>query len=133
MTVSWLQNDATLKVLLPKEDENKAQHDTAFECIDALVLKACELHQVAVIKQAMKVYDTSISKPLTLVIEKADRDLTATQSTASDVIFEAKSVAGTTSAASKVLFDTFRSNVAFTVARALELKSFETRDGQFAM
>ena len=132
-TVSWLQTDATLKALLPKEDENKAQHDTAFECIAALVLKACELHQVTVIKQAMKVYDTSISKPLTLVIEKANRDLTATQSTASDVIFEAKSVAGTTSAASKVLLDTFRSNVAFTVARALELKSFKTRDGQFAM
>ena len=84
---------------------------------------------MTVLNQAIKVYDTLITKPLTLVIEKANRDLTATQSTASDVIFEAKSVAGTTSVVSKVLLDTFRSNFAFTVARALELKSFKIEMG----
>jgi hypothetical protein len=98
-----------------------------------LVLKACELHQTTVCNQVIKVCDSSITTPLTLVIEKANRDLTTTQSSASEVIFEAKSVAGTTSAASKVLLDTFRANVAFTTARALELKSFKTRDGQFAI
>ena len=91
------------------------------------------MHQTIVCNQLAKLYDSSITKPLTLVIEKAIRDLTATQSSASEVIFEAKSAAGTTSAASKVLLDTFKANVAFTIARALELKSFKTRDGQFAM
>ena len=67
------------------------------------------------------------------MVEKANRDLTATQSSASEVIFEAKSVAGTTSEATKVLLDPFNANVAFNVARALELKSFKTRDGQFTM
>ena len=32
-TVNWLQADATLKTLLPKESDNKDQYDTAFECI----------------------------------------------------------------------------------------------------
>ena len=124
---------ATLKALLPKESVNKDQHDTAFECIAQLVLRACEIHQAIVCGQVIKHNDSSITKPLTLVIEKLNRDLTATQPAASDVIFEAKYVAGTTSAASKVLLDTFKANVAFTIARALELKSFKTRDGQFAM
>ena len=132
-TVSWLQTDATLKALLPQQADNEAQYKTAYECIAQLLLKACAMHQTTVCNQAVKLFDSSITKPLTLVIEKANRDLTATQSTASDLIFEAKSVAGTTSAASKVLLDTFRANVAFTVARALELQSFKTRDGQFAM
>ena len=77
--------------------------------------------------------DCSITKPLTLVVEKTNRDLTATQSSVNEVIFEAKSVAGTTSEATKVLLDTINANVAFNVARALELKSFKTRDGQFAI
>jgi hypothetical protein len=75
----------------------------------------------------------SITKTLTLVVEKANRDLTATHSSASKVIFEAKSVAGTTAEATRALLGTFNSNLAFNVARALELKSFKTRDGQFAI
>ena len=94
-TVSWLQTDATLKALLPQQADNEARYKTAYECIAQLVLKACELHQTTVCNQVIKVCDSSVTKPLTLVIEKANRDLTATQSTASDVIFEAKSVAGT--------------------------------------
>ena len=67
------------------------------------------------------------------MVEKANRDLTTTQSSASEVIFEAKSVAWTTPEATKVFLDTFKANVTFTLARALEFKSFKTRDGQFAM
>ena len=97
------------------------------------MLRACEIHQATVLNQVVKLVDSSITKALTLVVENANRDLTAPQSSASEVIFEAKSVAGTTSEATKVLLDTFKANVAFTIARALELKSFKTRDGQFAM
>ena len=99
------------------------------------MLRACEIHQATVLNQVIKLCDSSITKPLTLqlVVEKAIRDLTATQSSASEVIFEAKSVAGTTSEATKVVLNTFKANVAFTIARALELKSFKTRNGQFAM
>ena len=131
--VKWPQADAIMKALLPKESVNKDQYDTAFECIRPLVLRACEIHQATVLNQVVNLVDSSITKPLTLGVEKANRDLTATQSSASEVIFEAKSVAGTTYEATKVLVDTFIANVAVNVARALELKSFKTRDGQFAM
>ena len=97
------------------------------------MLRVYEIHQATVFNQVVRLVDSSITKPLTLVVEKANRDLTATQSSASKVIFEAKSVVGTTSEATKALLNTFNANVAFNVARALELKSFKTRDGQFAM
>ena len=44
-TIIWLQADATLKALLPKESVNKDQHGTAFECIAQRVLRACEIHE----------------------------------------------------------------------------------------
>jgi hypothetical protein len=119
-TVKWLQAGATLKALLPKESVNKDQYDTAFECIGQLVLGACEIHQATVLNQVVKLVDSSITKPLTLVVEKANRDLTATQSSTSEVIFEAKAVAGMTSEATKVPLDRFKANVSFTIARALE-------------
>ena len=111
-TFKWLQADATLKALLLKESVNKDQSDTAFECIGQLVLRACEIHQATGLNQVVKLVDSSITKPLTLVVEKANRDLTSTQSSASEVIFEAESVARTTSEATKILLDTFKANVA---------------------
>ena len=68
-----------------------------------------------------------------MVIDKASRDLAATQSTASDLIFEAKSIAGTTSTATKALIDKFNSDVKFNSDRSVELTSFKSRDQQFAM
>ena len=71
-TVKWLQADATLKALLPKESVNKDQYDTAFECIGQLVLRACEIHQATVLNQVVKLCDSSINKTLALVVDKAN-------------------------------------------------------------
>jgi hypothetical protein len=76
-TVKWLHADATLKALLPKESVSKDRYDTAFERIGQLVLRACEIRQATVLNQVVRLVDSSIIKPLTLVVEKANPDLTA--------------------------------------------------------
>ena len=78
--VNWLQadHDATLKALLPNKSVNKDHYSTTSECIAQLVLRTCEIHQATVLNQVIKLCDSSINKPLTLVVEKANRDLTAT-------------------------------------------------------